>query len=495
MHMQGIETVKAFTGSVLSALCLLHSICFADEWDSLIDVQATYPLIAQTHKPWALVGAEERIATYRKGDFLLKLCLSNGKAIPEGTAYYIKQIDHAFLFGGSLAADWSVPAQPWYSAFKSAFARLFNYATVNFYWGSHEKVPGVWDYQSAPLSNEIFQWAKDQGMVIKGHPLVWHQVIPEWISDSERDVREIDRDIRQHVQRLIKHYPEVDQWDVYNEVPGIIWKDEDLGIRRWQEFMGHKILDNEFVSGPGFVSEALLEIARSLRPDCVYILNHYQHDDPFYHKQIEYCLEKGVAFEAIGVQTHMHSLTQSFSESDLWAMLEFYSHYNKPIYLSEVSILSCGRFEDWRGLDFQEKAWQKAVDAGLPIPTLESTAALEAYQAELTRDFYTLAFSHPKVESITWWTITDLDPWRGMPSGLLDAKGKPKPVFQVLDDLINREWNTQIEGVLQQSSQLAFNGFYGNYSLTLSIDGIDYSGQFRANKASSPSIEVQLNQL
>ena len=32
----------------------------------------------------------------------------------------------------------------------------------------------------------------------------------------------------------------------------------------------------------------------------------------------------------------------------------------------------------------------------------------EQYQAALTRDFYTLAFSHPLVESITWWTITDL---------------------------------------------------------------------------------------
>lgn len=493
--MNGIGTVKAFTGSVLSALCLLQSNCIADEGNASIDSQVTYPLIAQAHEPWTLLGAQERIEAYRKGDFLLNMRLPDGKAIPEGTAFQIKQTDHDFLFGGSLAADWSVPAQPWYSAFKSAFARLFNYATVNFYWGSHEKVRGVWDYQSAPLSNEIFQWAIDQGMVIKGHPLVWHQVIPDWIADSERDVRAIDRDIRQHVRRLIKSYPEVDQWDVYNEVPGIIWKDESLGMRRWQDFMGHTIVENEFVSGPGFVSEALLEIARSVRPDCVYIFNHYQHDDPFYHQQIEYCLEKDIAFEAIGIQTHMHSLTQSFSESDLWAMLEFYSQYNKPIYLSEVSVLSCGRFEDWRGLDVQEKAWQKAIDAGLPIPTLESTAQLEAYQAELTRDFYTLAFSHPKVESITWWTITDLDPWRGMPSGLLDAKGKPKPVFEVLDELINHQWNTQLEGVLEQSNQLAFNGFFGAYSLTLRIDGIEYNGQFIADKASDTAIQVQLNHL
>ena len=41
-----------------------------------------------------------------------------------------------------------------------------------------------------------------------------------------------------------------------------------------------------------------------------------------------------------------------------------------------------------------------------------STAELEQYQAELARDFYTLAFSHPAVEAIIWWTITDLEPWR-----------------------------------------------------------------------------------
>lgn len=490
--MHGIGTVKGLTCSVLTALCLLQSIHAEGEREATVDIVETYPLVVEAHEPWALEGAQARIEAYRKGDFLLSLCLPEGKAVPEGTTFELKQTDHAFLFGGSLAADWSVPAQPWYPAFKSAFARLFNYATVNFYWGSHEKVRGVWDYQSAPLSNEIFQWAQEQGMVIKGHPLVWHQVIPDWIADSERDVRAIDRDIRDHVQRLIKGYPEVDQWDLYNEVPGIIWKDEALGMRRWQAFMGHEISKNEFVSGPGFVSEALLEIARSVRSDCVYIFNHYQHDDPFYHRQIEYCLEKGIAFEAIGIQTHMHSLTQSFSESDLWEMLEFYSQYNKPIYLSEVSILSCGRFEDWRGLDVQEKAWQKAIDAGLPIPTLESTDQLEGYQAELTRDFYTLAFSHPKVESITWWTITDLDPWRGMPSGLLNAKGEPKPVFAVLDALINEEWNTHINGRLNQSNQLSFNGFYGTYSITLSIDGIDYSGQFSADKTSNSFIQVHL---
>lgn len=453
-----------------------------------------YPLVIKEHTPWNLEGAEARIEAHRKGDFSVVLALPNGDAIPEDAEYRLRQVNHEFLFGGSLAADWSVPEKEWYPQFKEYFAQLFNYATVNFYWASHEKVRGQWDYDSAPLSSDIYQWARDQGMVVKGHPLMWHQVLPDWIKDSERSVRKIDKDVRKHVKNLIKSYPEIDHWDAYNEVPGIIWKEEDLGIRRWQAYKGNQIIDNEFVSGPGYVTEAIMEIARKYRPDGYYILNHYQHDDPFYHKQIQYCLDNAVDFEAIGIQTHMHSETQSFSEDSLWLALESYKQYGKPIFLSEVSVLSCGIFEDWRGLDVQEKAWQYAMDNRLPIPLLEGSSELEQYQADLTRDFYTLAFSHPLVESITWWTITDLDPWRGMPSGLLDVNGEPKPVYFVLDELINQQWNTQKEGKLSDQGILKFRGFFGSYEVYVDFEGQTYVANFEAPKGINNRLTVTLSQ-
>jgi GH35 family endo-1,4-beta-xylanase len=453
-----------------------------------------YPLVIKEHRPWNLEGAEARIEAHRKGDFSVVLALPNGDAIPEGAEYRLRQVNHEFLFGGSLAADWSVPEKEWYPQFKEYFAQLFNYATVNFYWASHEKVRGQWDYDSAPLSSDIYQWARDQGMVVKGHPLMWHQVLPDWIKDSERSVRKIDKDVRRHVKNLIKSYPEIDHWDAYNEVPGIIWKEEDLGMRRWQAYKGNQIIDNEFVSGPGYVTEAIMEIARKYRPDGYYILNHYQHDDPFYHKQIQYCLDNAVDFEAIGIQTHMHSETQSFSEDSLWSALESYKQYGKPIFLSEVSVLSCGIFEDWRGLDVQEKAWQYAMDNRLPIPLLEGSSELEQYQADLTRDFYTLAFSHPLVESITWWTITDLDPWRGMPSGLLDVNGEPKPVYFVLDELINQQWNTQKEGELSDQGIFKFRGFFGSYEVYVDFEGQTYVANFEAPKGINNRLTVTLSQ-
>ena len=476
----------------LNYILLLKSLFFCTFLFASNHSSGDFPLVINEHTPWNLKGADTRIEVLRKGDFSIFLTLESGEKIPTGTKYTLNQIEHEFLFGGSLSADWSVPEKSWYPKFKEYFANLFNYATVNFYWDSHEKVRGEWNYESAPLSNEIYQWARGQGMVVKGHPLMWHMVLPDWIKDEERSVEKIDKDVKKHVKNLIKNYPEIDHWDAYNEVPGIIWQDEDLGMRRWQKYIGNEIVDNKFISGPGYVTEAIMKIARKYRPDGYYILNHYQHDDPFYHDQIKFCLKNSVAFEAIGIQTHMHSVTQTFSEQALWSALESYKEYEKPIFLSEVSILSCGIFEDWRGLDVQEKAWQNAIDNQLPIPIIKGTPELEKYQADLTRDFYTLAFSHPLVESITWWTITDLDPWRGMPSGLLNVDGEPKPVYYVLDDLINKQWKTSEKGSLGKKSIFSFRGFYGTYEVKVNFNGRTFYGRFDASKGQENFLNVTL---
>ena len=97
-----------------------------------------YPLVVKEHTAWDLVGAEDRIDAIRKGNFSVIVHLESGESIPLGTEYSLKQIKHSFLFGGSLAADWSVPEKNWYPQFKEYFSRLFNYATVIFYCASHE---------------------------------------------------------------------------------------------------------------------------------------------------------------------------------------------------------------------------------------------------------------------------------------------------------------------------------------------------------------------
>lgn len=480
------------TPSIIFLYLLINGMLLAEE----------FPLIFEEHKPWSLEGAEERIKEYRQGDAEISFILPNDKILEKEVPFELKQTKHEFYFGGSLSTDWNVPAKKWFPEFKAYFKNLFNYATVNFYWDSHEKVKGKWNYDEAPLSKSIYDWALANGMKLKGHPLAWHQVLPEWIKSKDRDVRLIDKDIRKHIKMLVENYPEISHWDTYNEVPGIRWTDEKSGMRRWQEFVGNKVIDKEvsgetvkeFISGPGYVTKEVLKEARLAKPEGFYVLNHYDYRDEFFHQQIKYCLENDINFEAIGVQTHMHNLDQSFNEEELWMMLETFNKYNKPIHLSEISIMSCGRFEDWKGLQKQSDSWQYSVDNGLPIENLKSIPAEEEYQAQLTRDFYILAFSHPNVEVITWWTISDVDPWRGMPCGLLDVNGDPKPVYYILDELINKKWKTNITGNISDLGKLDFRGFYGDYNISLDIGGITYEGEFSVSKDAPNKHQVVLKE-
>jgi GH35 family endo-1,4-beta-xylanase len=433
------------------------------------------------HEAWDLEGADQRIRAHRMGTRVLELMLPDGRPVPLGTDYNIEQMNHAFQFGGSLAADWKVPEKSWYPAFKSQFARLFNYATIDFYWSVHAEKQGEWHYN--PESRAKLDWAKAQGMTLRGHPLMWHEVLPAWMRDSERDVAAIDADITQHVDRLLREYPEIDEWDVYNEAIGIKWRPEEEGIRRWHESVG----------GASLVSEKMLKLARAREPNKRYILNHYTDLDKEYEELIEHCLKEGADFEAIGIQTHMHTLMDSIDEDRLWQALEKYSRFGKPIHLSEISILSCERFKDYESFN----AWKAILDVAAsnrePPPTLPSTAELELYQAELARDFYTLAFSHPAVEAIIWWTITDLEPWRGMPAGLLDAQGKAKPVYKALDQLINEAWRTRKNGLVAEGGNALLNGFFGEYRLTVEVEGEIFETSFELAKEQKDTLYLRLN--
>ena len=448
---------------------------------SIVLILAAFEMLkAEEHRPWKLEGARERIEAHRMGELQMEVRLPDGALVPDGAIFQLEQTGHAFRFGGSLSADWQAPKQDWYCDFKTQFARLFNYATVNFYWAVHEKKRGHWNYLKS--SREQLDWARAEGMTLRGHPLMWHEVLPDWMTDSEREISALDADIGHHVRRLLEDYPEINEWDVYNEAVGIKWRDEKEGIRRWFESIG----------GPGEVSERIIGEARAVRPDARLILNHYTDLDVEYEEQIEHCLEARAEFEVIGIQTHMHTEMDSIGEARLWGALEKYARFGKPLHLSEISILSCQRFGDWESFN----AWSAKVDAadakGMPRPLIPSTPELEQYQADLTRDFYTLAFSHPAVEAIIWWTITDLEPWRGMPAGLLNASGQPKPAYKVLDQLINEEWRTRLEGAVAADGRIKTRGFYGSYALAVEVAGERYLANFEHQAGTNETLTLQL---
>ena len=435
---------------------------------------------AAEHVPWELTGARERIEMHRMGECSLKLLLPDGSPVPAGTLIQLDQVRHAFNFGGSLCQTYALHKRECYAAYKERFANLFNYATIGFYWSMHERRPNSWALR--PSTEAVMDWAGKQGMTLRGHPLMWHNMAPWWIADTERDVKELDRDILKHVRMLVDTYPQVDQWDLHNETPGVRHYEPAHGVRRWVESCG----------GPGAVTRRLVNAARGVRPDSFLAVNHYSHSDPRYHEQIRYCLKNEVAFDAIGIQSHMHKKDDVWTEQQMWRMLERYAQYGKPIQLSEVTVVSCEPFADWRELQAFEKRIDGAMKARKMRPSKSSSPEWERYQAAYVRDFYTLAFSHPGVDAIIWWSVSDQDAWRGMPGGLLDKAGNPKPAYRVLDKLINHEWRTRTRGAASAQGRVSLKGFYGSYEAKVKLEGRTFAGAFNLARGATGELDVVL---
>jgi len=88
-----------------------------------------------------------------------------------------------------------------------------------------------------------------------------------------------------------------------------------------------------------------------------------------------------------------------------------------------------------------------------------------AIQAEIAKNLYRLWFSHPNVMGITWWNVVDGGAAQGEPStsGIYDTALNRKPVYNVLDTLINQEWKTRTTLKTPEDGILKFRGFKGKY--------------------------------
>ncbi len=422
--------------------------------------------VAIKHTPWKLEGAQQRIEQYRKGDCELQLVLPDGSEVPAGTMVDVNQTRHAFQFGGSFCQGSRLFNHASFPSYTEHFADLFNYATVGFYWVFHERMPGTWSLNKN--THKVLKFALDEGMRVRGHPLMWHNTLPDFIENSKLPAEQLDFIINEHVRMLVREYPQIDEWDLYNEPPGIRIKEKSNGARRWVDWQG----------GPGPMIERMMDTVREVRPDGRYIINHFKHDDPEYHEMIEYLLDKEVSFDAIGIQAHMHTPHEIWSEKEMWKSFEKYSRYGKPLQITELSIVSCEPLANWEEVQAWERKREKIGMDGGVRPSKLSTPEGEAYQAAYARDFYTLAFSHPDVETIVWWSVSDVAIWRGIPSGLVDKMGNPKPAYKVLNKLINEDWRTHEQLSVTSGNRVSLRGFYGSYEVRMEHQGKTLLGTF-----------------
>ncbi|WP_448006920.1 endo-1,4-beta-xylanase [Agromyces bauzanensis] len=377
---------------------------------------------------------------HRTGESVVTVLGADGLPLAEAEVT-IEQTRHAFAFGNigfELVPLANGAGRPGDDELAERWLDLFNTATLPFYWAEFEPELGR---PHTERLRRAAEWFAARGVALKGHPLAWHTLAPEWLLSLTTD--EVEAAQRARIRREVADFAGlIDTWDAINEVVIMpVFDKEENGLTRLARERGRIP-----------TIRLAFEEARAANPRATLLLNDFDLSSA-YECLIEGVLEAGIRIDAIGLQTHMH---QGYRGEDaMLATVERFARYGLPLHLTETSLVS-GALMPRDIVDLND--WQ--------VESWPSTLEGEARQAdELVRHYRSLV-GHPSVEAITYWGITDRDAWLGAPIGLLRADGTPKPSYDALHALVKGEWWLAPTTIRTDAAgRVRVAGFAGDYEV------------------------------
>ncbi|MEU1054123.1 endo-1,4-beta-xylanase [Streptomyces sp. NPDC005876] len=270
-------------------------------------------------------------------------------------------------------------------------------------WYATEPEPGVFDWTAG---DEIVDLARANHQKVRGHTLVWHSQLPDWVTGREWTAAELRAVLKRHIQTEVRHYRgKVFAWDVVNEA-----FNEDGTYR---ESVFYKTL------GPGYIADAL-RWAHEADPRVKLYLNDYNIEavgpkSDAYYRLAKELKAKGVPLHGIGLQTHL-ALQYGYPDT-LEQNLRRFARLGLDTALTEVDI----RME-------------------LPADSAKLATQADWYR-QLTEDCLAVR----RCVGITVWDYTDKYSWipaffAGEGAALpWDEQLAPKPAYFAIRDALARK--------------------------------------------------------
>jgi endo-1,4-beta-xylanase len=203
---------------------------------------------------------------------------------------------------------------------------------VELKWRKLRPSPEIFDFSQAEL---LYDLAKANGMLFRGHPLVWEQAMPKWFM-TEVNVHNAQATLLQHISVVVSHFAgRMHSWDVVNEAIQIEdGQPHGLKLTPWLSFLGPDYIPMAFHAAHAADPKAML----------VYNENWIEADDSSSERRRQAVLalltrlkHNGVPVHALGIQSHLDA-TMNTTGPNFRRFLQAVEDLGLKILITELDI-------------------------------------------------------------------------------------------------------------------------------------------------------------
>jgi endo-1,4-beta-xylanase len=256
-------------------------------------------------------------------------------------------------------------------------------------------------------ANALVAFARQHGMAMRGHTLVWHNQLPGWVSGGGWDRAQLLEVMREHIATVVGHYRgQVWAWDVVNEAI------DDGGALRdtiWSRTIG-----------PEYVAQAF-RWAHEADPNARLFYNDYGGEGLGAKSDAIYALMRdlvgrGVPIHGVGLQMHT-SVEAPPDPQAVAANMARLADLGLEVHITEMDVR------------IQEPVTPEKLEA----------------QAQVYADMLQVCLSASNCTAFVLWGFTDCHSWipnffPGCRAGLIfDENYQPKPACSALEDVLSSQ--------------------------------------------------------
>lgn len=291
-------------------------------------------------------------------------------------------------------------------------------------WDVIEPSEGKFNFTNA---DTIADFAQYSGMKLRGHTLLWHNQVPNWLfkgpdGQTGTAIRDLlIKRLKNHIETEVTHYKgKIYTWDVVNEV----LSDKSAGLRGEDENSHWKSIIGD-ADGDGYDSdfiELAFKYAHEADPNALLAINDYNLESSTTKADAMYDLvkrlkAKGVPIDVIGMQMHISIAYPSVSQ--VKQAIEKFASLGVKVEVTELDM------SIYSSPSEQEK---KATDSILSDQAQKYKELFDLFKEESQKG---------NLISVTFWGSADNDTWldnfpvKGRLDAplLFDRELQPKPAY------------------------------------------------------------------